>query len=100
VQSALNAHKVVVLLFWNPKGADDQSVKQALGSVSKHNGDVAVFSDTSRNFSRYVKITAQTNLTRTPTLVVVNRQGNAQVATGYLDRDSVEQYVVDAFHGG
>ena len=58
-----------------------------------------VFSDNARHAARYVRITSATDVSQTPTLVVVNRQGKARVATGYLDGDSVEQYVVDAFRG-
>jgi hypothetical protein len=36
---------------------------------------------------------------QTPTLIVTNKDGEARVATGYLDPTTVEQYVVDALHG-
>ena len=45
------------------------------------------------------RITSATDVSQTPTLVVVNRRGKARVATGYLDAESVEQHVVDAFRG-
>lgn len=99
VQRALAADKVVVLLLWNPKGTDDKAVKSAVDSLPRRGGDVRVFSDTSRHASRYVRITSATDVSQTPTLVVVNRRGKARVATGYLDSQSVEQYVVDAFRG-
>jgi hypothetical protein len=97
VRRAIDAHKVVVLLLWNPKGVDDKAVKSAVDSLPRRGGNVRVFTDTSRHASRYVRITSATNVSQTPTLVVVNRRGKARVATGYLDGDSVEQYVVDAF---
>jgi hypothetical protein len=99
VRRALDANKVVVLLLWNPKGTDDKAVKSAVDSLPRRGGDVRVFSDTSRHAARYVRITSATDVSQTPTLVVVNRRGKARVATGYLDGQSVEQYVVDAFRG-
>ena len=99
MRRALDANKVVVLLLWNPKGTDDKAVKSAVDSLPRRGGDVRVFTDTSSHAARYVRITSATDVSQTPTLVVVNRRGKARVATGYLDGDSVEQYVVDAFRG-
>jgi hypothetical protein len=99
VKKALDAHKVVVLLFWNPAGTDDRSVKRAVTGLPRHHGHVAVFTDRLNRITRYTKITAATNLSQTPTLVVVNKRGQARVATGYLDRTSADQLVVDALHG-
>jgi hypothetical protein len=99
VRRALDAHKVLVLFFWNPRGTDDRSVKSAVNGLSRHGGKVAVFSDRPKNLARYTKVTSGIDVTQTPTLVVVNRQGEARKATGYLDPESVRQYVVDALHG-
>lgn len=99
VKRALDAHKVVVLLFWSRRGTDDRSVKSAVDSLSRRGGKVAVFTDRSKNAARYTKITTAAAVEQTPTLVVVNRHGQARTATGYLDRETVEQYVVDALHG-
>jgi hypothetical protein len=96
VDRALDAKKVVVLLLWNPKGADDQSVKQALSGVSSHGGKVAKFNDTLGNLARYTRITGTQSVNQTPAVVVVDRKGNGQVATGYLDSASLDQLVVDA----
>jgi hypothetical protein len=95
VKRALDANKVVVLLFWNPKGSDDRSVKEAVDALPRRGGKVAVFTNT-HDVSRYARITIPTNLRQTPTLVVVDPRGQARVATGYHDTASVEQYVVDA----
>jgi hypothetical protein len=99
VDKALDARKVVVLLFWNPKGSDDRSVKQAVDGLPKRGGKVAVFTDSLDDIARYARVTIPTNVRQTPTLVVVDRNGRAQVATGYHDAASIEQYVVDALRG-
>jgi hypothetical protein len=99
VKRALDKQKVIALLFWNPRGTDDRSVKSAVSGLSRQGGKVAVFTDTPKNLARYVKITAAAEVTQTPTLIVVNRKGVARKATGYLDPETVKQYVVDALKG-
>jgi hypothetical protein len=96
VQKALHAHKVVVLLFWNPRAVDDRSVKRAVDRLPQHRGKVAIFSDQVRNLSRYTRITAATQVSQTPSLVLVDRKGEAEVQTGYLDFKTIDQYVANA----
>jgi hypothetical protein len=96
VKHALDAKKVVVILFWNPRAVDDRSVKSSVDRLPRRHGKVAVFSDSVKNLSRYTRITAATSVTQTPSLVVVNRKGQAEVQTGYLDYQTVGQYVQNA----
>jgi hypothetical protein len=95
LKQALDAHKVVVVLFWNRNGVDDRSVKRALDSLP-HGKSVAVFSDSVRHLSRYTRITAAASVSTTPSLVIVNRKGQAEVINGYLDRQTLAQYVRNA----
>ena len=99
VAHALAAHKVVVLLFWKRHGVDDRDVKSAVDSLPRHGGNVAVFTDTPKHVARYARVTGPTDVVQTPTLLVVDRQGQTRKATGYLDSATVQQYVVDALHG-
>jgi hypothetical protein len=96
VKRALDAHKVVLLLFWNPNGSDDRSVKQSFDAISRHGGAVAKFTDTLRNLSRYTRLTASQPVAQTPTVVVVNRNGKGRFMTGFQDSATVDQLVVDA----
>ena len=95
VKHALDAHKVVVILFWNRRGVDDRSVKKSLDRLP-HRKSVATFTDKVGNLSRYTRVTAAASVTTTPSLVIVNRKGQAEVVTGYLDRQTVGQYVRNA----
>jgi hypothetical protein len=99
VSRALRKNKVVVLLFWSPRGVDDRAVKSAVDALPRHGGKVAVFTDRLKRLARYTKVTAGANIVQTPTLVVTDKKGEARVATGYLDPTTVEQYVVDALRG-
>jgi hypothetical protein len=96
VKRALDAHKVVVILFWNPRGSDDRSVKEAVDSVSRHGGTVAKFTDTLGSLSRYTRVTGKDAVTQTPTVVVVDRRGKGRFSTGLQDSATVDQLVVDA----
>jgi len=93
VGRALDKKKVVVLLFWNSKAVDDRSVHESVARLSRHGGRVAVFDDTVRNLSHYTRITGTAQVTQTPSLVIVDRRGAAQVKTGYLDFETIDQFV-------
>ena len=95
VKRALDAHKVVVILFWNRHGVDDRSVKASLDSLP-HKRAVAKFSDRVSHISRYSRITAAANVSTTPSVVIVNRKGQAEVVSGYVDRQTLGQYVLNA----
>ena len=96
VERAVHAHKVVVILFWNPAGSDDRAVRHALAGVSTRHGQVAKFADTMTHLARYTRITGTQAVTQTPTIGVVGRNGKGQATTGFQDTATVDQLVVDA----
>ena len=96
VAKAVQAHKVVVILFWNPAGSDDHAVRRALAGVSTRHGRVAKFADTMNHLARYTRITGMQAVTQTPTIVVVGRNGKGQATSGFQDTATVDQLVVDA----
>jgi hypothetical protein len=96
VQKALDAKKMVVILFWNRRAVDDRSVKASVDRLPRRHGKVAVFTDRVKHLSRYTRITAATSVTQTPALVFVNRKGQAELQTGYLDYQTIQQYVLNA----
>jgi hypothetical protein len=95
VKRALDAHKVVAILFWNRHGVDDRSVKASLDSLP-HGRAVVTFSDRVKNISRYTRITAAANVSTTPSVVIVSRKGQAEVVSGYVDRETLGQYILNA----
>ena len=95
VKRALDAHKVLAILFWNRRGVDDRSVKSSLDRLP-HRKRLAVFSDRVSNLSRYTRITAAASISTTPSLVIVNPKGQAEVITGYLDYETLRQYVLNS----
>jgi hypothetical protein len=96
VAKALDAKKTVVILFWNKSGVDDRSVKKSVDRLSTRGGDIAKFTDTVKGLSRYTRITSAASVTSTPSVVVVNRRGQAEVLAGYNDYQTLNQFVSNA----
>ena len=94
VLRAIADKKVLVMLFWNPKAADDRAVRRELRHVKgkgifKHVANV-------KSVSRYASITRGVNLAQSPTVVVVDRKLRATPMTGFVDTSEIRQAVADA----
>jgi hypothetical protein len=98
VKNALDAKKVVVVMIYNPKSSDDISVRNDVESISTRGGKVATFTDNFDNVARYTRLTGTQTITQTPTVVVIDAQGNGRMATGFRDQETVDQLVVDALN--
>jgi hypothetical protein len=96
VQAALRAHKVLLLLFYNPAGSDDVAVKQAMGSVSGDRGRIVKLAVPITELSRYTVITTNVPVTSSPTLVVVDRHQHATTIVGFADPFEISQRVDSA----
>jgi hypothetical protein len=96
VQKALDAKKVLVLFFYNPKSADDRAVRRAVKKVDRWEGEVVVQAADVKSVSRYAKVANGADVAQTPTVVVVDRNAKAERLVGYQDTRSIDQAVVDA----
>ena len=96
IARALNAKKTVVILFWNPRGVDDRSVKASVDRLSKRSGRVAKFTDTMTHLASYTRITSAANVNTSPAVVIVNSRGQAETLSGYYDFQTLNQYVSNA----
>jgi hypothetical protein len=96
VQKALDAKKVLVLFFYNPKSADDRAVHRAVKKVDRWEGEVVVQAADVKSVSRYAKVANGADVAQTPTVVVVDRNAKAERLVGYQDKRSIDQAVVDA----
>jgi len=97
VAKAVAEHKVLVLLFWNPKAADDRAVRRELRTVgSRHRKEVFVHVADVKNISRYAPVTRGASVEQSPSVVVVDRNRQATVLEGYSDREAIRQAVFDA----
>ena len=86
----------MVLLFWNPKAADDKAVERALEGVDRHKGRVLAHAAHIKRIASYQQITRGAQVEQSPTVVVVDRDRKVQTLVGYVDRTSIDQAVTDA----
>jgi hypothetical protein len=96
VQQELSAGKTVVILFWNPNGSDDRSVRQQLKKIDLQDGNVTTHVATVSQVTDYGTVTSTVNVLQTPTLVIVNPKGQASTLTGLQDYKAIDQAVNDA----
>jgi hypothetical protein len=96
VARALRRQQVLVLLFWNGRSADDKAVHAALKRVDRWNGRVSVQSAPIARISRYGRIARGVDVQQSPTVVVADRNLQAQTLVGYVDAATINQAVVDA----
>ena len=96
VLKAVADQKIMVLLFWNPKSADDRAVRRAVAHVDRWNGRVFVRSAPIGTISKYGRITRGVDVEQSPTVVVVDHHLNAEPLVGYVDTRTIDQAVVDA----
>jgi hypothetical protein len=96
IKTALNKHRVVAILFFNPAAADDRAVKHELDAIPARGGKVVKLAVPLSELSRYPVITNQVQVTESPTLVLIDGQHKADMLTGFLDQLELSQRVSDA----
>ena len=96
VAHAIRQHKVLALLFWNGRSADDRAVRSALRHVERFDNAVYVHTAPLKSIARYGRVTRGADVAQSPTVVVVDRKLQATTLVGYVDQDTIQQAVVDA----
>jgi hypothetical protein len=97
VESELKQGKIVAVLFWNPKGADDVAVRKELQAVGKQlGGKLAVHTAESNQVGAFGSITQAIQVYQTPTILFVNGKGLTTTLTGFTDAFSIEQTIEEA----
>lgn len=96
VTRAMADGKVVVLLFWAPRSAEDKAVRKALNGIDRHKGRVLAHATHIKRIAGYQQITRGAQVEQSPTVVVVDRRRKVQTLVGYVDRTSIDQAVSDA----
>jgi hypothetical protein len=97
VEHQLQQGKTVLILFWNPRGADDVAVHKELPAVQHAlGGKIAVDYASASQVGSFGTVTHAIQVTQTPTLLIVNPHGQTTVLTGLTDAFSIEQTVGEA----
>ena len=97
VARALNAHKVVVLFFYEPAASDDQATRAAIRAVRRAGtgGRVALFQDTVSHISNYRRVVGSLGISQSPAMVVIDRNRQAQLLQGFVDSGTIQQTLRD-----
>jgi hypothetical protein len=96
VRKAIKQRKVLALLLWNNRSYDDRAVRRELKHVSTYGKQVFVAARPIKNVARYQAITRGVDVEQSPTIVVVDSNLKAVTLVGYVDRDTIDQAVVDS----
>jgi hypothetical protein len=93
--ASVDAGKVVVLLFWNKKAADDRATREGLRKVDLHHGKVVASAVPLAEVGRYEAITRGAQVLESPTVLVIGAGGKARAITGYTQAKEIDQAVSD-----
>jgi len=96
VLADMDAKKVVVLLFWDRTGADDRAAHDAVESVNRRDGKVAVHVVDVKDVGRYESVTQGVNVAQSPTTIIISRDAKARTVPGLTDSTEVDQMVREA----
>jgi hypothetical protein len=96
VKSAVSAHKVVAILFYNPVAADDQAVKRELAAVPGHRGKVVKLEIPLSEAANFTAVTQQVPVNFSPTLVLIAPGGQAGEIVGFSDSFEIAERVSQA----
>src|SRR4051812_37973397 len=96
VLKAVADHKVLALVFWDPKSPDDQLVHKALKKVERFNGEVFIHAAPISKVSRYARITRGADVEQASTIVIVDRKLRSTDLVGYVTTLAIDQAVLDA----
>lgn len=100
VARAVRQDKVIALLFWNSDAPDDRRVRRSLRQIGRDDGKVFVKAAAIEDISRYAPITRGADVQQSPTLVVVDRDLQAESLVGYVARTTIRQALSDAARAG
>jgi hypothetical protein len=94
VEAELKQGKVVAVLFWNPKGAVDATVRRELHKArgSLH-GKLAVHVARSSEVGSFGNFTHTVQVYSTPTILLINKQGGTSSLSGLTDAFSIAQAI-------
>ena len=88
--------KIAVILFWNPKGADDVAVRGAAQAAAM--ATIAVSLDRANQVTSFGTITRGIQVYGTPTILIVAKEGQTITLTGLHDAFSIEQAIDETRH--
>lgn len=98
VEAELAKGKIALILFWDPKGADDAIVHRALHQLNTKSLDISINEAPAHDIAAFGTITRGIQVYGTPTLLIVNRKGQTITLTGSEDSFAIAQAISEARH--
>jgi hypothetical protein len=95
VARAVREHRKVVIFFRNPRGLDDRAMGPVIRAVDGRTKALVV-TDHVDAVDRYGKLVEDLGVSQTPSVVIIDSSGEAQLLEGYVDTESLTQAVADA----
>jgi len=95
ILSDLSEGKVVVALFFNPHGADDNAALRAVRAADRHHGRVIVHSIPIQDVGDYNALTSGVEILQAPTVLVIGPNHKARPIVGYTEVKEIDQTVGD-----
>jgi hypothetical protein len=92
---AVRDHRKVVILFRNPRGLDDRAMTSVMRNVDGRT-NALVLTDHVDAVERYGKLVEDLGVSQTPSIVIIDRTGQARLIEGYVDSQTLSQAVADA----
>jgi hypothetical protein len=94
VEGELKRGEIVAVLFWNPKGAVDATVRRELRAAgSAQHGRLAVHVARANQVGSFGSFTHAVQVYSTPTILLINTKGKTSSLTGLTDAFSIGQAV-------
>lgn len=90
VLADLDAKKVVVLLFWDRRTADDREAYRAVESANRRGGKVSVRAAPIQQLEAYDAVTQGVPVVASPSVLVIDRQKRATVITGLTVKTEID----------
>jgi hypothetical protein len=87
--------KKVVILFQNPDGLDDRVMQRVMRELDARTRAVVLTDDVAA-VDRYGKMVEDLGVSQTPSVVLIDRTGEARLIEGYVDTETLAQAVADA----
>jgi hypothetical protein len=87
--------KKVVILFQNPDGLDDRAMRGVMRELDSRTRAVVLTDDVDA-VDRYGSMVEDVGVSQTPSVVLIDRRGDARLIEGYVDTDTLAQAVADA----
>jgi hypothetical protein len=100
VDQALRQRKVLAVLFYNPAAANDRAVRAELSSIPTHGGRVVKLAVPVQKLGDFSSLLNQVQVNFSPTLVLINRDRQAEEIVGFADSFEIAQRVTAELAAG